>query len=98
MTNSSGAQGYDLFFSYSTKDQEAALNLVGEIESHGLKCWIAPRDIPTSKSWAGAIIEGLNESRVFLILLTESSNQSNQVLREVAVSYTHLTLPTICSV
>ena len=77
MNNSGAESGYDLFFSYSTKDAEAALSLVEAVESQGSKCWIAPRDIPTSKSWAGAIIEGLNESRVFLILLTENSNQSN---------------------
>ena len=74
---------FDLFFSYSTKDQKVAFELVEELEKRGLKCWIAPRNIPTAKSWAGAIVEGLGQSRAFLLLLTESSNQSNQVLREV---------------
>ena len=79
----SDSLNYDLFFSYSTKDQEPALDLVNHVESHGVRCWIAPRDIATSTSWAGAIIEGLDECHVFLLFLTENSNKSNQVLREV---------------
>ena len=77
------ASDYELFFSYSTKDQEAAFQIVDHLESRDVKCWIAPRDIPTAQSWAGAIIEGLNRCPFFLILLTEHSNASKQVLREV---------------
>ena len=73
---------FDAFFSYSTKDQETAFSLVEELETRGVNCWIAPRNIPAGKSWAGSIIEGLSQCPIFLILLTESSNLSNQVLRE----------------
>ena len=83
MKESDVAPDYKLFFSYSTKDQETAFQIVDQLESRDVKCWIAPRDIPTAQSWAGAIIEGLNSCSFFLILLTEHSNASKQVLREV---------------
>jgi TIR domain len=35
----------DIFVSYASPDAPAANSVVATLEKHGLKCWIAPRDV-----------------------------------------------------
>ena len=73
----------DVFISYSTKDKLTADAVCGTLESRGIRCWIAPRDITPGQDWSDAIIDGLTAARVFVLLLSSSSNISEQVKREV---------------
>ncbi|BCM94236.1 hypothetical protein IAD21_06139 [Abditibacteriota bacterium] len=73
----------DVFISYSTKDKLTADAVCNTLESRGIRCWIAPRDITPGQDWSDAIIDGLSAVRVFVLLLSSSSNISEQVKREV---------------
>lgn len=74
---------YDFFISYSSKDKDIAFRIVNAIESAGYTCWIAPRNIPYGTPYARAIMEGIDECDKFIVLITKSSIQSNDVLNEV---------------
>lgn len=74
---------YDFFISYSSKDKDIAFRIVNAIESAGYTCWIAPRNIPYGTPYARAIMEGIDECDKFIVLITKSSVQSNDVLNEV---------------
>lgn len=74
---------YDVFISYSSKDKLTADAVCGTLEARGIRCWIAPRDISPGQDWSDAIIDGLSASRAFVLLLSSSSNISEQVKREV---------------
>lgn len=76
-------QGWDVFISYSSRDHGVAEAVCSRLEADGLRCWIAPRDIRPGHEWAEAIIDGINACRLFVILVSASSNVSRQVLREV---------------
>ena len=73
----------DIFISYSQADRECAHAVAALLEAHGLKCWIAPRDISPSADWAAEIIDAISSARVMLLVFSASSNQSPQVRREV---------------
>lgn len=73
----------DVFISYSTKNTPFAETVCQALEADGLTCWIAPRNIPAAQPWMEAIMEGLNGSQSLVLVLTEASNASPQVLREV---------------
>jgi len=73
----------DVFVSYSQADRECAFELVARIEAHGIPTWIAPRDVSPSADWAAEIIDAIAASRVMVLLLSASSNDSPQVRREV---------------
>ena len=51
---------HDVFISHSSKDKIAADAACAVLESHGLRCWIAPRDATPGKSWAAAIVQAIN--------------------------------------
>ncbi len=76
----------EVFISYSTKDEEIANMVCNALESSGIKCWIAPRDITGGANWQPSITEAISESRVFIVIYSENSAQSPQVARELALA------------
>jgi hypothetical protein len=75
--------GSDVFISHSSADKQVADAVCAAMESKNFRCWIAPRDIPAGVSWGSAIIEGIEDSRLMLLVFSEHANRSDQVLREV---------------
>ena len=73
----------DVFVSYSQPDRDAALELVSSVESHGIECWVAPRDIAPAADWAEEIIDAITAARVMVLVFSASANASPQVRREV---------------
>jgi hypothetical protein len=74
---------HDVFVSYSSKDKPVADAIVAGLEIKGIRCWVAPRDITPGSSWGESIIGALEGSRFMVIILSENSNRSKQVVREV---------------
>ena len=73
----------DVFISYSSQDAAVAEAAREALESAGIRCWIAPRDIAPGQDWSAAIIDALESCRVFLLIFSAHSNESEQVKREV---------------
>lgn len=74
---------YDVFISHSSTDAKEARLICGYLEKHGNKCWIAPRNIMAGTDYAEQIIDGLESSKLLLLVLSERANKSEQILREV---------------
>jgi hypothetical protein len=72
-----------VFISYSSKDKTVADAVCATLESRKIRCWIAPRDVPPGKPYAASLVNAISDSRVFVLVLSEGSNQSSHVLREV---------------
>jgi hypothetical protein len=75
-----------VFVSHATHDGAAAQQVVRTLESAGLRCWIAPRDIPPGRSWANAIVDGIGQCRVLVVLVSARSMESPEVQREVGIA------------
>jgi len=74
---------HDVFISHSSKDKAYADSLCAKLESEGIQCWIAPRNIMPGMEWGAAIIDAIESSRLMVLLLTESADTSPQIVREV---------------
>jgi hypothetical protein len=74
---------FSVFVSYSKQDQERAQAIAESLEERGVTCWIAPRDVRPGRSYGDEIISGIERSLCFLLVLSESSNNSAFVAREV---------------
>jgi len=85
----------DIFVSYASPDREVAFRIVGFLEEQGIACWVAPRDVPPGVEYGQAIIEGIEQSRALVLILSDQSNDSQFVRKEVerAVSKTKPVLP-----
>ena len=74
---------HDVFISYSNKDKAVADAICSRLENEGVRCWYAPRDIAPGADWAASIIDSIEETRILVLVFTDFSNASRQVLREV---------------
>ena len=76
----------DVFLSHSSKDKEIVDKVCEYLESQGLKCWIAPRDIISGADWAASISAAISDCKVFLLFYGQNSSQSAQVARELSLA------------
>src|SRR5688572_23428906 len=85
----------DIFVSYASPDRDIAFRIVGFLEQQGITCWVAPRDVPPGVEYGQAIISGIEQSRALVLILSDQSNDSQFVRKEVerAVSKTKPVLP-----
>jgi len=59
-----------VFISYSSKDKAIADAICHQLESEGIKCWIAPRDIEPGSKWTEAIMHGIEKCRAFILVVS----------------------------
>jgi TolB-like protein/Flp pilus assembly protein TadD len=80
---SDGAASRTVFLSYASQDAEIANTVCQFLESHRIRCWIAPRDVAPGALYADAIVRAINESKCLLIVLSQSAVASSHVGREL---------------
>ncbi len=76
-----------VFISYAYLNKDLADDVVQKLESNGVACWYAPRNIAPGQEWVTAINDAIEEASIFLLLYTEQSNESRQVANEVALAF-----------
>ena len=74
---------HDVFISYAPPDKPVADAACATLESNGIRCWIAPRDILPGIDRGEAIIEGINNARILILIFSNHANNSYEVKREV---------------
>ena len=77
---------FDVFISYSTKDQQIADKVCKYLEERGLRCFISSRDIPKGVEWPSALAAALKASRLFLAIFSNNYNLSMQVNKELTIA------------
>ena len=74
---------HDVFISYSNKDKAMADAACAVLEQNKIKCWYAPRDVVPGEEWASSIVDAIDNCKVFVLIFSEFSNASPQVIREL---------------
>jgi TIR domain len=74
---------FDAFISSSSRDKTAADATCAVLESVGIRCWIAPRDVRPGVEYGAAIIDAIERCRVMVLIFSSSANESRQVHREI---------------
>jgi TolB-like protein/Flp pilus assembly protein TadD len=73
----------EVFISYASTDFAVANRVCEFLESQGVACWIAPRNVRPGDLYADAIVQGINACRLLVVILSPSAAASSHVLREV---------------
>lgn len=78
---------HDVFISYypeeNSKDKIVANVVCNKLESNGIKCWIAPRDILPSEEWDDAIINAIESSKIMIVIFSDNVNSSSPIKDEI---------------
>ena len=53
------------------------------LETKGIRCWIAPRDILPGEKWPPAIVSAINKCQLVVLIFSSNANVSPQVEREI---------------
>ncbi len=83
------SSGYQVFISHSSEDNAVAEAMCEVLEGRGLRCWLAPRDIPPGETWMSCVMKAIGDVRAMVLLFTAHSNQSVQVHREIERAVNH---------
>jgi TIR domain len=73
---------YDVFISHSSKNADLGTLMKQYLATRGIRCWKAPDDIEPSEPWPVAIMRGLRECPIVVLIWTKESMASDQVLKE----------------
>jgi hypothetical protein len=72
------------FFSYSRKDADFVIKLAGDLKKAGINVWVDQLDILPGARWDDSIEKGLHDASGMLVVLSETSIQSENVMDEVS--------------
>lgn len=86
-----------IFLSHSDKDKKIASELKSKLSKHGLSVFLAHEDIDGGSDWVSKLYEEIQNSKVFIMLLTENYHTSKYTDQEtgIAINCKKITLP-IC--
>ncbi|MBW6401871.1 toll/interleukin-1 receptor domain-containing protein, partial [Roseomonas sp. HJA6] len=77
---------HDVFLSYASPDRAAADAVCAALESRGIRCWIAPRDVPAGADWGEAILTAIGRAHAMVLILSRSTANSVHVRNEVVTA------------
>jgi len=75
--------GTDVFISYPSAKTEIATAICTALEKNEISCWMAPRDILPGITYADALIQAIDSSKIMVLVCCSESNASPHILREV---------------
>ena len=76
------------FISYASGDKNIADNLCAKLEQQGIKVWYAPRDV--RGPYADAIVNAIEKSKYFIVILSQNSILSEHVLNEIDLAFQNI--------
>ena len=82
-----GERKYDIFISYSTKDEKTIEDLCHYLEKRNLHCFVAYRDVPKGKDWGEYIVDAIEDCKVLVYVHTQASNKSEETTREIELAF-----------
>src|SRR5579862_7919712 len=74
---------HDVFISYASGDKPVADAVCATLESHGIRCWIAPRDVVPGMHYGEAIIDAIHECRIMVLVFSSKANLSPHIPKEI---------------
>ncbi len=75
-----------VFISYSSKEVDSANLVYSYLEGNGINCWIALKNIEGGESYAEKIVDAIYDCSVFVVIASESSNNSPHVSNELSMA------------
>ncbi|MBV9549576.1 MAG: TIR domain-containing protein [Alphaproteobacteria bacterium] len=75
----------EIFISYRRADQAWAKLLYEKLQAHGIEAWYDVH-VGAGEDWRLATAKALEESRIFVLLFSETASQSSDIAKELAAA------------
>ena len=82
----------DIFISHSSIDIKEVYEICDYFEKKGYSCWLSKRlkDLPPGQEYPAAITEAIDNSKIFVLVISENSIISEEVQKEVILANNRL--------
>jgi len=87
---------HQVFISYSNEkidnttntrsDRDIADMICSALESEGIRCWIAHRDILPGEDWLSSIIDAVEQSKMIVLIFSSNTEKSQWVKDEITLA------------
>lgn len=78
---------HDVFISYSSRNIEAAQAICHVLEQNGIRCWMAPRNIPPGSDYGDVIEDAIKACKTVVVLFSEKAASSQYVKSEINIAF-----------
>ncbi|MBV9490803.1 MAG: toll/interleukin-1 receptor domain-containing protein [Verrucomicrobia bacterium] len=78
---------HEVFISHSRQDKATADAVCHRLEAKGIRCWMAPRDVPAGADWSESILCAIDACRLLVVVFSDHANESRHVRIEVAQAF-----------
>jgi len=75
-----------VFLSHSDKDKKIAAELKSKLSQHGLSVFLAHEDIDGGSDWVSKLYEEIQNSKIFIMLLTKNYHTSKYTDQETGIA------------
>lgn len=76
-----------VFISYSSKELDIAVKVCSYLETNGIPCWIAPRNVDAGGNYPSQIVAAIKNCEMLVLLASENTNASGHVSNEVSIAF-----------
>ena len=85
---------HEVYISYAPRDKTAANAVRAVLESQGLSCWIASRDLAAGTDPVEATVSAIQSAKACVLIFSANTNAEAQIGRETDAAY-NLNIPMI---
>lgn len=78
---------HEIFISYSSKDATAAQAVCHVLEENGIRCWMAPRDIPAGTEYGDLIDMAIKKAAIVIVVFSQTAAESQWVKGELNIAF-----------
>lgn len=78
---------HDVFISFSSQNIEAAQAICHVLEQNGIRCWMAPRNIPPGSDYGDVIEDAIKACTTVVVLFSEPASSSPYVKSEINIAF-----------
>lgn len=78
---------YDVFLSFSSKDEAFVRKILKKFEDDGLRCFVAFRDIHIGENYASTVPAAIKHSKTLMLLCSNAALESPNVMSECRIAF-----------
>ena len=78
--------GAEVFISYSSLDRDIVMPVVQSLRDNGISVWVDEGNIHAADLWSEQIVQAIADCRVMIVMLSQNSADSNNVVKEVMLA------------
>lgn len=78
--------GAEVFVSYSSLDRDRVMPVVESLRGNGISVWVDEGNIHAADLWSEQIVQAIADCRVMVVMLSQNSTDSHNVVKEVMLA------------